>query len=274
MRQILIAIDGSPHSIVTLYLGSQIAELTGGKVTLLTSAFRRVSPKEAEGVLERANTYMQEKGVEAELILGKGNPARAILHEAKRGDYGLIVLGFRPEGEPERRILGSTVDRVLAHIPCPVLIANKERGDLRRILVCDSGMAEPPLFDRFTRRLWRLIGPEAEVTVLHVMSQMSAGPGVRGWQLRADAEELIEAHTPEGDILEHDIEELEEHDVHPRVIVRHGWVVDEITAEARQGDYGLVVIGSHRTEGWRRFLLDDLARQIILQCDRPVLVVK
>ncbi len=74
--------------------------------------------------------------------------------------------------------------------------------------------------------------------------------------------------------MEHDIEELEEHDVQPHVIVRHGWVVDEIADEARQGDYGLVVIGAHRTEGWRRFLLDDLARQIILQCDRPVLVVK
>lgn len=274
MRRILIAIDGSPHSDVTLHLGSQIAELSGGKVSLLTSVFRRVTAEEAGDILERARLYMREQGVEVDVILGQGNPARAILHEARRGNFGLIILGFRAEEELDLRPLGSTVDRVLAHIPCPILITNRERGDLRRILVCDSGVVEPTLFERFTERLWRLVGPEAQVTILHVMSQMSAGPGVRGWQLRAEADELIEAHTPEGELLEHDIEELEEHDVQPRVIVRHGWVVDEIADEAKQGDYGLVVIGAHRTEGWRRFLLDDLARQIILQCDRPVLVVK
>jgi nucleotide-binding universal stress UspA family protein len=56
--------------------------------------------------------------------------------------------------------------------------------------------------------------------------------------------------------------------------VRHGLVVDEIQAEARSGDYDLVVIGAHRGEGWRRILLDDLAHQIIVEMDRPVLVVR
>ena len=275
MRRILIAIDGTPNSTVTLELGGQIARLTGGEVTVLASAFLRLSARRAEEALEAAERYLREQGVEVKAVLGKGNPARAILHEAKSSAYGLIVLGFRrAEGEQELRLPGSTVDRVLAHIPCPVLIAKKVKGDLRRILVCDSGVNEPALFERFTNRLWRLVGPDAQVTVLHVMSQMSAGPGVSGWPLRAEANELIEAHTPEGEILEHDIEELEEHNVHPRVIVRHGWVVDEIVAEAKQGDYGLVVIGAHRTEGWRRFLLDDLASQIIVYCDRPVIVVK
>ena len=50
--------------------------------------------------------------------------------------------------------------------------------------------------------------------------------------------------------------------------------LDEILAEARDGDYDLVVIGAHRGEAWRRILLDDLAHQIIVQLDRPVLVVR
>ena len=41
---------------------------------------------------------------------------------------------------------------------------------------------------RFTTRLAEWLGGEEEVTVLHVMSQLSAGPGVRGQQLRAEAE--------------------------------------------------------------------------------------
>ncbi|MFN2278232.1 MAG: universal stress protein [Candidatus Promineifilaceae bacterium] len=43
--------------------------------------------------------------------------------------------------------------------------------------------------------------------------------------------------------------------------------------EARDGAYDLLVIGSHQARGWQRFLLDDLAHQIVVQADRPVLVV-
>jgi nucleotide-binding universal stress UspA family protein len=106
------------------------------------------------------------------------------------------------------------------------------------------------------------------------MSQMGAGPGVEGDQLQADAEELIEAQTPEGELLERDIQMLEPLSVQLRPMVRHGLVVDEILAEAQAGDYDLVVIGAHRGEGWRRILLDDLAHQIIIHLDRPVLVVR
>jgi nucleotide-binding universal stress UspA family protein len=56
--------------------------------------------------------------------------------------------------------------------------------------------------------------------------------------------------------------------------VRHGLVVDEILAEAQRGDYDLVVIGAYRSEGWQRILLDDQAHKIIVQLDRPVLVVR
>jgi nucleotide-binding universal stress UspA family protein len=106
------------------------------------------------------------------------------------------------------------------------------------------------------------------------MSQITAGPGASGEQLQADAEELIQNHAPEGQLLERDIQILEQLNLHPRPKVRHGLVVDEILTEARDGDYDLVVIGAHRGEGWRRILLDDLAHQIIGQLDRPVLVVR
>jgi nucleotide-binding universal stress UspA family protein len=75
-------------------------------------------------------------------------------------------------------------------------------------------------------------------------------------------------------LLDQAVRFLQQHNLHPRPKVRHGLVVDEIQAEARSGDYDLVVIGAHRGEGWRRILLDDLAHQIIVEMDRPVLVVR
>jgi nucleotide-binding universal stress UspA family protein len=102
---------------------------------------------------------------------------------------------------------------------------------------------------------------------------MAAAPGVPGWELRADAKELMQKHTPEGSLLEDDLTRLEQLNVRLEAKVRHGLVVKEILAEARSGDYDLVVIGAHQGRGWERYLLDDLAHEIISFADRPLLVI-
>jgi nucleotide-binding universal stress UspA family protein len=58
-------------------------------------------------------------------------------------------------------------------------------------------------------------------------------------------------------------------------------VLDEVIAEANEGDYDLVVIGAHvapeMPEGWawlRDYAFDDVADQIISAVNRPVLVVR
>jgi nucleotide-binding universal stress UspA family protein len=119
-----------------------------------------------------------------------------------------------------------------------------------------------------------MLDGEEEITVLHVMSQIIAAPGVPDHQLYADVQELIAEDAPEGRLLAQDLRQLDRQGIHPIAKVRHGLVVDEILAEARAGDYDLVVIGAHRGEGWQRFLLDDLAHKILAQMDRPVLIVR
>ncbi len=138
----------------------------------------------------------------------------------------------------------------------------------------DSVGVGPSLLGRFTAQMAGLLEGMEEVTVLHVMSQMSAGPGVEGESLRAGVEELIARATPEGELLGHDIEALQQLGIQAHAEVRHGLVVDEILSESQKGDYDLVVIGAYRGEGWKRILLDDLAHRILVQLDRPVLVVR
>ena len=178
----------------------------------------------------------------------------------------------------------STAVRVMKRVVCPILIVKGKVEPIRRILLCDSGAESPSigLFNTragsglswFAAQLADLLDGEEEFTVLHVMSQMSAGPGVKGVQLRASVEELIEDHAPEGELLERDIRALERRGIHPSPKVRHGLVVDEILSEARDGDYDLVIIGANRGAGWQHILMDDLAHKIIVQLDRPVLIVR
>ncbi|MEJ2210602.1 MAG: universal stress protein, partial [Anaerolineae bacterium] len=222
-----------------------------------------------EGWLAEARQSLLLNGVEGKVRVGR--PDHEILHEAQETHYDLLLIG---EGWRTRHFLARaperlTAARVAERAPCPVLavLGNgrppEPERPIRRILLCDSGArsllnaagGEAPPVRRFVTRLAEWLGGEEEVTVLHVMSQLSAGPGVRGRQLRAGIDELVAAHTPEGQLIEQDVCVLNRPGLHPQAKVRHGLVVDEILSEARGGDYDLVIIGAHQENGWQRFLL-------------------
>lgn len=276
--KILAATGGSPHSEIALRFCAYMTQLIGSdpvSVTVLTVIKQKGQASQASAVLTHARQLLGRPEPEIQAKIRVGHPAEEIIREAEEGAYDLVVVGERQHhGLVTRFILGSTAERVVEHAPCPVIIAKGKISPIRQILLCDSGIEAPSLLDRFKAQLGRLFKSAEEITILHVMSQISAGPGVRGRQLRASAEELIEEHSVEGQLLERDVRTLQQMKLQPRPKVRHGLVVDEILAEAHSGDYDLVVIGAHRGEGWRRILLDDLAHQLIVQLDRPVVVVR
>lgn len=268
--RILIATGGAPHSDIAVRLGSLICQTMGGTPTLLTVIKHETERAQAEAILLRARTLAPIPEIQTRVRLG--HPAEEIVREAAEGKFDLIIIGERTHHGLARRLLAPTAERVIAHMPCPVLIARGQPRPLRRALLCESGR-EPSLLRRLINRLSGLLKYMDELTVLHVMSQIAAAPGIPGWELRANAQELIQKHTPEGSLLEDNLARLKQLNVHWEAKVRHGLVVQEILAESRSGDYDLVVIGAHEGKGWERYLLDDLAHEIIHHADRPLLVV-
>jgi nucleotide-binding universal stress UspA family protein len=272
--RILIVTDGLPHSDLAIKFAGKLMGYTEGELTILTVLRHRDLNRKAEAVFNRVNELLNpELGYKVSNLIRRGNSAKEIVRETNEGGYDLVVLGWRPV-LGYLRLLQPTVERVVERASCPVVIAKSNGKPLERILICDSGAQEKPLLARFKERLADLLNCNPNVAVLHVMSQISAGPGSIGWQLEANAKELIEAHTPEGDLLERDIEMMENMRLHLQPIIRHGLVVEEILDEARKGDYDLVVIGAHQGSGGMDFLLDDIAHQVISQIDRSILVVK
>jgi len=272
--RLLIAISGWPYSELVVQLASHMAGRAGETPTVLTVIRELQERRRARSALKRARAVLETEVPSVDTKIRAGHPAEQIIREAEEGHYDLIIVGDRQHRHLARFVLGSTAERVMEHSPCPVLIAKGKVQPIRHVLLCDSGAQSPSLLDRFSTQLAEMVGDGVEITVLHVMSQMSAGPGVRGKQLRAEAEDLVREHTPEGEMLAVDVHILEELNLSPYPKVRHGLVVNEILEEARTGDYQLVVIGASRCEGWQRILLDDLAHRIISQVDRPILVVR
>jgi nucleotide-binding universal stress UspA family protein len=297
--QILMTTHGAPHDEVALRFGAEIAHRADKLPTVLTVIRHERDRPQGDAVLALARGILEMRGLKARTKLRIGHPAAEIVREAEESDHGLVIVGDSQAHSLMTRFLqGSTAVRVVEHSPCPVIVARGRANPIRRILLCDSGAespsvslragpsvglpsaplgtggAGPSVLGRFTAQLGGLLKGEEEVTILHVMSQMSAGPGVEGKPLRAGAEELIARATPEGEVLEQDFAALERLGVHARAEVRHGLVVDEIMGEAKRGNHDLVVIGAYRGEGWQRILLDDLAHKILVQLDRPVLIVR
>ncbi len=272
--RLLIATGGSAHSALALQMSVQLAYLTEEPPTILTVIRRAEDRPRAEEIQRQARAQFEAEGIDVREIIRVGQVDLTILHEATDGHYDLLVVGDRQAHRMATRLRGSVSERLARQAPCAILIVKGSARLCRRVLICDSGVVEPPLRQRFIASgLGKLIEKDVEVTVLHVMSQISAGPGIDGAQLRADAAELMRVHSPEGELLEQDVQTLARVGGHTQPKVRHGFVVDEILAEASEGNYDLVVIGAHREHGWQRFLLDDIAHEIIIQIDRPLLVI-
>ncbi|HVR13838.1 MAG TPA: universal stress protein [Gaiellaceae bacterium] len=81
-------------------------------------------PEEHEALLDRGRAALAERGIQAEAVLGTGDPAEAIVQLAEQRSADLIVVGTREPGFWER-VLGHSISAaVQRHARCDVLIVH------------------------------------------------------------------------------------------------------------------------------------------------------
>jgi nucleotide-binding universal stress UspA family protein len=268
---ILVAVKGVTFSENTARLTASIIDATGGKMTLLRVILDEQRLAQAQVDLERFAELITPNPVRTLVRIGQASVE--ISAEAASGEYDLVVIGERPENTLLKRLFARTAEKVIRSAACPVLIARQRTNALKRLLICEGGQSTR-LLPALTGKLAPLMLAAEKIVILHVMSQMTALPGIRGWELRADADELIDQHTPEGIRLEYDQEVLKQLNVPVEVKVRHGLVVDEIISEAEAQDFDVIVMGMPAVTGLQRYLVDDPVHKILLHGTRPVLVVQ
>jgi nucleotide-binding universal stress UspA family protein len=137
IRKILVAVDGSHHASAALAMALDMAQHYGASLCLL-HAFPHISDLLGtpyhEDVLAARTTIgaqllesaRQQAGnaVPVETQLVEGPPASAILRAAVEGQYDLIVLGSRGQGQLAGLLLGSASAAVAQRARCPVLIVH------------------------------------------------------------------------------------------------------------------------------------------------------
>ena len=268
--KILLCTDGSAEAARAARFSLLLAR--HGDAIRLLAVVEDHAEQTIRRALESLGAELQAIGVECETQLRHGHAAEQILDEAAEWQADLIVVGRVGKRGLTRFSMGGTAARIVQYAPCSVLLVKEARPALRKILACTGGR-QPGLRDvEAAGQLAAQTG--AKVTVLHVMSQVALTEIGYRPELEAPATELIGQHTREGQHLQTALNTLRVLGVRCAAKVRHGLVVDEIAAEARDGDYDLLVIGANAARGFSRWLLDDVTAHVLDEVQLPILVVR
>ena len=135
-ENILLAVDGSDHSLKAAKLAGDLARLSGGKLRVVT-AYEEVPSylgepnlsqtiakrtAKAEEILDKATKEIGEIPGDCELDILSGDPAETILQVVDIYNIDLVIMGTRGQGGIKSLLLGSQSHKVVSTAPCPVML--------------------------------------------------------------------------------------------------------------------------------------------------------
>ncbi len=133
--KVLVATDGSEHSMKAVQRALEMAEKQGAQVTLMSVAyyvgdFDEMPPyvqekleAEARAALKKSKAVFDQKGINVETALEAGMvPANNIISMAEKGKFDRIIMGSTGLSGLGRVFMGSTAAKVVAHAPCEVTV--------------------------------------------------------------------------------------------------------------------------------------------------------
>ncbi len=135
-RMIVVALDGSEHSLKALDYACQLAEKNDSKLILL-NAFHSTSDlrgsegfnqmvgkrkQKGEEIIKEAVRRLGQVSFEVEENLIEGPAAEAIVSVVKARNADLVVMGTRGMGSLKGLLFGSVSTKVTHYGPCSVLV--------------------------------------------------------------------------------------------------------------------------------------------------------
>ena len=275
--KLLVCTDGSPAAEQAALLVGKLGLSQDVAITLLGVVDEHGDASALEASFDRMAKLLDGAQLNLARKIRRGDSYEQILEEAVAHAYDLVIVGG---GGQHHGLLhfkvGSTTSKLARKLHTHFLVARNIPNQVKKVLVCTG--AEAPAVDTMRVSGQMLAGLPAEITVLHVMSQISLKPGSIPEELIATAETAITKNTREGQHLQRAMQQLSQAGITGSIIprLRHGLVVDEVLAEVREGKYDIMVVGAHYQPGqnrWLGILLDDVTDQLINQAPCSVLIV-
>ena len=270
--KIVICSDGMPASDNAVRIGTLFAGPCRAQTTLLGITEKDGDEKPLREALEKEAQVLRAAGVSPEIVVRAGEPIMQIVDQTTNDQYDFAVIGARRKSSGGLYWHSDKTYEVIKAIAPPVLVAMGEVAQLKKFLVCTGGKKYIEDAVKLTGQLAAAVG--ASVTLLHVMAEPPAiyADLVR---MEEDVDALLQSDSELGRNLRAQKQSLEKLGVAATVRVRHGFALDQIFEELRDGEHDLVVAGSSQSRGpWRHYIMGDLTRCILNRADRPVLIAR
>jgi nucleotide-binding universal stress UspA family protein len=135
-KNILLAVDGSDHSLKAAKLSGDLARLSGGTLRVFT-AYEELPhylgepnlskaiaerTEKAQEILDEAIKEIGEIPGDCESEILSGDPAETLLRVVDIYNIDLVIMGTRGRGGIKSLLLGSQSHKVVSTAPCPVML--------------------------------------------------------------------------------------------------------------------------------------------------------
>ena len=207
-------------------------------------------------------------------------PADEVASYARTHGIDLIVMGTHGRSGVSHLLMGSVAEKVVRTAPCPVLTvretppgSKRAKTGMTRILVATDFSPPSDAAVACARKLAAGFG--ASLHLLHVLDEPSAGaafgsefyladpPDARMARLKDAQERLahrVTAHDPSG--------------TPATTEVIFGRSAQTIVDYADDGDFDLIVMGTHGRSGMAHLLMGSVAESVVRTAPCPVLAVR
>ncbi|HEY0286728.1 MAG TPA: universal stress protein [Pseudomonas sp.] len=231
---------------------------------------QRVLDAAREKLEQLGATLLQRYDVAGGVRVLPGSVLTELTRQVDEMAINLLVCGARGESAVRHLLLGSTAQRLLSHMICPVLVVKQTpRREYRTLLV-------PVDFSPSSLRAIRdarAIAPHAEITLLHVFDAPFEG-GLRFANVDADTLDhyRIIARKEATEKLYALREEAGLPPYATRLVTVHGDASWRIVEQEQELDCDLIVMGKHGQSALQELLVGSVTKHVLAESQSDVLV--
>ena len=276
MTDVLIVTNGYPRTWSAIEQGAWLASTLGAKITLLgvTEKANPAAIDDAhplEEMFERAVGLFKAQGTEYNLEVQKGIAEEVI---PKRATQGKFIVVLSPLGRPQirRLITGRSIRHFIEELTQPILYVPQSKLPMNKILISVGGLGYEINAEHLAMQI--ALKSRTEITLLHIVPPMELDyPTAR--MLRDNWQHVEQTDTPIGRSLRQALQIAETNGLTAVIKGRQGNIVEEILAEAREGNYDLLCMGSsYSAHSLRQRYSTNVTAEISDAVNVPVLTAR
>jgi len=275
--EILVTTNGFEGTWPAIEYAAWLGALMGAPLTLMGVIEQRERPNideeshPLENIFSRAVALFDEKRLEYRLEIVEGHAEDVIPKKAREKEY-LTVLS--PLGRPplRRLLLGRSFRQLMADVTGPILYVTSACIPPSRVIICLGGLSYAMSAENLGLQIASRV--KVPVTLLHVVPPIDLDyPEARA--VRDNWDHLLDTQTLLGHTLRQALDMARQAGVEATLKVRQGNVVEEILAELREAEYGLVCMGSlYSAHGIRQLYAPNVTAEVAEVAGCPVLTVR